>query len=463
MRYKNKLIDVLKSTILLNTDHDLFSKKYDINLYPESRTYDDVIPPESKFEINSDTVFDRPIVHKPNNKNDFANRTESRSTALQHIGSSIKKNIDILPKNFNKITEKVTNIKNSLRSPESNIVVLDDNLPNLVQPVNPAATTQEPIPDSFRPVATSLKIHTNPPSPITTALKTPVDSFSPVATTQEPIPDSFSPVATTQEPIPDSFSPVATTQEPIPDSFSPGTIGSTPTTDYFSSSTTPLTTPIDSFSPVATTQEPIPDSFSPVATTQEPIPDSFSPVDKSILANEFLFPIEKINPIDTLKSSEFQRKIINGKYNPDVTEINKIKRNLFADIVGSGMLQNKLSTDLQEIPMFKDGGQFNASKVEFKAVAYNELGRGSNEKHIIKPDNTPFTSITNVNNKIDNALPIEIEKEITKSFMVLSDELKKIKQQTAPKKEDKPKQIYPHNQIRSTNKSILLYYNAFSG
>ena len=449
MRYKNKLIDVLKSTILLNTDHDLFSKKYDINLYPESRTYDDVIPPESKFEINSDTVFDRPIVHKPNNKNDFANRIESRSTALQHIGSSIKKNIDILPKNFNKITEKVTNIKNSLGSPESNIVVLDDNLPNLVQPVNPAATTQEPIPDSFRPVATSLKIHTNPPSPITTALKTPADSFS----------------------------PVATTQEPIPDSFSPGTIGSTPTTDYFSSSTTPLTTPIDSFSPVATTQEPIPDSFSPVATTQEPIPDSFSPVattqepipdsfspvDKSILANEFLFPIEKINPIDTLKSSEFQRKIINGKYNPDVTEINKIKRNLFADIVGSGMLQNKLSTDLQEIPMFKDGGQFNASKVEFKAVAYNELGRGSNEKHIIKPDNTPFTSITNVNNKIDNALPIEIEKEITKSFMVLSDELKKIKQQTAPKKEDKPKQTYPHNQIRSTNKSILLYYNAFSG
>ena len=379
MRYKNKLIDVLKSTILLNTDHDLFSKKYDINLYPESRTYDDVIPPESKFEINSDTVFDRPIVHKPNNKNDFANRIESRSTALQHIGSSIKKNIDILPKNFNKITEKVTNIKNSLGSPESNIVVLDDNLPNLVQPVNPAATTQEPIPDSFRPVATSLKIHTNPPSPITTALKTPVDSFS------------------------------------------------------------------------------------PVATTQEPIPDSFSPVDKSILANEFLFPIEKINPIDTLKSSEFQRKIINGKYNPDVTEINKIKRNLFADIVGSGMLQNKLSTDLQEIPMFKDGGQFNASKVEFKAVAYNELGRGSNEKHIIKPDNTPFTTITNVNNKIDNALPIEIEKEITKSFMVLSDELKKIKQQTAPKKEDKPKQTYPHNQIRSTNKSILLYYNAFSG
>ena len=61
MKYKNKLIEVLKNTILLTNDTGLFSKKYDNNIYPESNTYEDIIKTLSPdFIVNSDSIFDRP-------------------------------------------------------------------------------------------------------------------------------------------------------------------------------------------------------------------------------------------------------------------------------------------------------------------------------------------------------------------------------------------------------------------
>ena len=91
MKYKNKLIEVLKSTILLNNDIGLFSKKYDNNLYPESNTYEDIIKTLSPdFIVNSDSIFDRPKIKEVSSMVINTSKTKNRPS-IKYIESNIKK------------------------------------------------------------------------------------------------------------------------------------------------------------------------------------------------------------------------------------------------------------------------------------------------------------------------------------------------------------------------------------
>ena len=93
MKYKNKLIEVLKNTILLTNDTGLFSKKYDNNIYPESNTYEDIIKTLSPdFIVNSDSIFDRPKTKEVSSTIINTSKTKNRPS-IKYIESRSNKYI----------------------------------------------------------------------------------------------------------------------------------------------------------------------------------------------------------------------------------------------------------------------------------------------------------------------------------------------------------------------------------
>ena len=159
----------------------------------------------------------------------------------------------------------------------------------------------------------------------------------------------------------------------------------------------------------------------------------------------------------------FERKLRNGKYHPDITEVNRIKRNLFTDMVGSGLIQSNLNKELQEISAFKYGGTVNPTSPTFMINEGNAIGRGTeNVSTTIIPANTPNPSISRTpgysNDK--SSLDLEIETEIASSILYLSKKIDNLKQQIPPIKQDELK-AYKSNQVRENNNSIIIYYNSF--
>ena len=375
MKYKNKLIEVLKSTILLNNDIGLFSKKYDNNIYPESNTYEDIIKTVSPdFIVNSDSIFDRPKIKEISSTVINTSKIKNRPS-IKYIESNIKKNINILPTNFDKILKNTKNSIQNIDKDTSEYIL--SNRYNL----NQNSSKSEPVISSK-------------------------ESFSPISPKQESIPDLY------------------------------------------------------------TSQQ------EPTVSSRE----SFSPIENSITPNNFSFPTENqefekdsnlyynnLNSIDKLKSNVFERKLRNGKYHPDITEVNRIKRNLFTDMVGSGLIQSNLNKELQEISAFKYGGTVNPTSPTFMINEGNAIGRGTeNVSTTIIPANTPNPSISRTpgysNDK--SSLDPEIETEIASSILYLSKKIDNLKQQIPPIKQDELK-AYKSNQVRENNNSIIIYYNSF--
>ena len=434
MKYKNKLIEVLKNTILLNNDIGLFSKKYDNNIYPESNTYEDIIKTLSPdFIVNSDSIFDRPKIKEISNTVINTSKIKNRPS-IKYIESNIKKNINILPTNFDKILKNTENsIQNIDKDTSEYILSNKDNL-------NHNSLKQEPTVYSK-------------------------ESFDRISPKQESIPDLYT---SQQEPTVssrESFSPISPKQEPTASSR-----------ESFSPISSPLASSRELFSPISPKQESIPDLYT---SQQEPIAssrESFSPIENSITPNTFSFPTENqefekdsnlyynnLNSIDKLKSNVFERKLRNGKYHPDITEVNRIKRNLFTDMVGSGLIQSNLNKELQEISAFKYGGTVNPTSPTFMINEGNAIGRGTeNVSTTIIPANTPNPSISRTpgysNDK--SSLDLEIETEIASSILYLSKKIDNLKQQIPPIKQDELK-AYKSNQVRENNNSIIIYYNSF--
>ena len=367
MKHKNKLIEVFKNTVLLNTNYNLFSKKYDNVLYAEPKTYEDIIDtPSSSFTINSDSVFDRPTRKKTSNE--ILNKLQSKNKPLiAYIESDIKKNINILPNNFVKILE-TENIINS----------------------------------------------------------TPYDINKNIVTNRI---------------IGDKYDPISSQQEPIPDLY---------TTQQESSVTSK-----ESFDPISFVKNNI-------------IPDNFSfPIEKQESQKDNNLYHNTSNSIDTLKQNIFERKLRNGKYYPDITEVNRIKRNLFTDIVGSGLIQSNLNKELQEISAFKYGGVADPGSVIL-------TGEGGKNENIITtkagttiiPEGTPnaLVDISRTPGEIENnskqTSQDENEKHIVDSFLVLNNKINEIYNNIPPKEKIISKPIQP-NQIRVHNNSIQIYYNSF--
>ena len=417
MKYKNKLIEVLKNTILLNNDIGLFSKKYDNNLYPESNTYEDIIKTLSPdFIVNSDSIFDRPKIKEVSSMVINTSKTKNRPS-IKYIESNIKKNISILPTNFDKILKNTENSIQNIDKDTSDYIL--SNRYNL----NQNSSKSEPVISSS-------------------------ESFDRISPKQESIPDLYT---SQQEPTVssrESFSPISPKQESIP--------------DLYTSQQEPTVSSRESFSPIS----------SPLASSRE----SFSPIENSITPNNFSFPTENqefekdsnlyynnLNSIDKLKSNVFERKLRNGKYHPDITEVNRIKRNLFTDMVGSGLIQSNLNKELQEISAFKYGGTVNPTSPTFMINEGNAIGRGTeNVSTTIIPANTPNPSISRTpgysNDK--SSLDLEIETEIASSILYLSKKIDNLKQQIPPIKQDELK-AYKSNQVRENNNSIIIYYNSF--
>jgi hypothetical protein len=246
--------------------------------------------------------------------------------------------------------------------------------------------------------------------------------------------------------------------------------------ESFDSISSPATSSKESFSPISPKQESIPELYT---SQQEPLVssrESFSPIENSIIPNNFSFPVENqefqkdnklyynnLNSTDKLKSNVFERKFRNGKYHPDITEVNRIKRNLFTDIVGSGLIQSNLNKELQEISAFKYGGTVNPTSPTFMTNEGNAIARGTeNVSTTIIPANTPNPSISRTpgysNDK--SSLDPEIETEIVKSILSLSKKIKKLNQQIPPKQKKAPNP-FKTNQVRGHNNSIMMYYNSF--
>ena len=341
MKYKNELINVIKNTFILGINDTLLPNTYDTNLYPEDKNFKDIDNPQQR-NINSDIIFDRPLNNITNSK--FKNKNSVASRFLD-----IQKNIDILPKKFNKILEKI------------NIGQLNNVIEDL-----------------------------------------PSDSFEPISKTSTVQSDSFEPISKTLVQS-DSF-------EPIPESVK------------------------------------IPD----ILSSSEETTQILTPYTKSIP-----------NSVENLKKISFEQKFKRGIFYPDAVEINNIKRNLFTDILGDNVSQNILNKNLQKIPAFKDGGKFASSDVNFKAIAYNEPGSRSNETHIIQPDNTPMTTISNINTNKESSIPIEMEQDISESILILSDRIKKLYRKKNDTPGPEPKFKYPPNGNRGLNNNIEIYYNYF--
>ena len=355
MKYKNQLINVIKNTFILGINDRLLPNTYDTDLYPEDKNFKDIDNSQQR-NINSDIIFDRPLNNITNSK--FRNKNSVASRFLD-----IRKNIDILPKKFNKILEKI------------NIGQLNNVIEDLPS-------------DSFEPISKTL-VQSDSFEPIPESVKIPSDSF-------EPIPESLVPS--------DSF-------EPIPESVK------------------------------------IPD----ILSSSEETTQILTPYTKSIP-----------NSVENLKKISFEQKFKKGIFYPDAVEINKIKRNLFTDILGDNVSQNILNKNLQKIPAFKDGGKFASSDVNFKAIAYNEPGSRSNETHIIQPDNTPMTTISNINTTKESSIPIEMEQDISESLLILSDRIKKLDRKKNDTPGAEPKLKYPPNGNRGLNNNIEIYYNYFN-
>ena len=390
MKYKNKLIEVLKNTILLTNDTGLFSKKYDNNIYPESNTYEDIIKTLSPdFIVNSDSIFDRPKTKEVSSTIINTSKTKNRPS-IKYIESNIKKNINIVPTNFDKILKNTENSIQNIDKDTSEYII--SNKHN----VNHNSYKSEPVASSR-------------------------ESFDPIS----------SPVASSRE----SFDPISPKPELIPDLY--------------------------------TSQQ------EPVASSRE----SFDPIKNSIIPNNFSFPVENqefekdnnlyynnLNSTDKLKSNVFERKLRNGKYHPDITEVNRIKRNLFTDIVGSGLIQSNLNKELQEISAFKYGGTVNPASPTFMTNEGNGVGKGTeNVSTTIIPANTPNPSISRTpgySNNNTSSLDPETEAEIAKSLLSLNKKIKKLNQQIPPKRKKAPNP-FKSNQVRGNNNSIMIYYNSF--
>ena len=231
------------------------------------------------------------------------------------------------------------------------------------------------------------------------------------------------------------------------------------------------------FDPISPKQESIPDLYT---SQQEPVAfsrESFDPIKNSIIPNNFSFPVENqefekdnnlyynnLNSTDKLKSNVFERKLRNGKYHPDITEVNRIKRNLFTDIVGSGLIQSNLNKELQEISAFKYGGTVNPASPTFMTNEGNGVGKGTeNVSTTIIPANTPNPSISRTpgySNNNTSSLDPETEAEIAKSLLSLNKKIKKLNQQIPPKRKKAPNP-FKSNQVRGNNNSIMIYYNSF--
>ena len=451
MKHKNKLIEVFKNTVLLNTNYNLFSKKYDNVLYAEPKTYEDIIDtPSSSFTINSDSVFDRPTRKKTSNE--ILNKLQSKNKPLiAYIESDIKKNINILPNNFVKILETENIINSTPYDINKNIVtnrIIGDKY-------DPISSQQEPIPDLYT---------TQQESSVTSK-----ESFDPISSQQEPIPDLYTTQQESSVTSKESFDPISSQQEPIPDLY----------TTQQESSVTART----SFDPISSQQEPIPDLYTTQQESSVTSKESFDPISfvkNNIIPDNFSFPIEKqesqkdnnlyhntSNSIDTLKQNIFERKLRNGKYYPDITEVNRIKRNLFTDIVGSGLIQSNLNKELQEISAFKYGGVADPGSVIL-------TGEGGKNENIITtkagttiiPEGTPnaLVDISRTPGEIENnskqTSQDENEKHIVDSFLVLNNKINEIYNNIPPKEKIISKPIQP-NQIRVHNNSIQIYYNSF--
>ena len=383
MKYKNQLINVIKNTFILGINDRLLPNTYDNNLYPEDKNFKDIDNSQQR-NINSDIIFDRPLNNITNSK--FRNKNSMVSRFLD-----IQKNIDILPKKFNKILEKI-NIGQL-----SNVI---EDLPS----------------DSFEPISKTLVSS---------------DSFEPIPESLVPS-DSFEPISKNSTVPSDSF-------EPIPES---------------------LKIPSDSFEPISKTSTVPSDSFEPISESLK-IPDILSSSEET---TQILTPYTKSipNSVENLKKISFEQKFKKGIFYPDAVEINNIKRNLFTDILGDNVSQNILNKNLQKIPAFKDGGKFASSDVNFKAIAYNEPGSRSNETHIIQPDNTPMTTISNINTTKESSIPIEMEQDISESLLILSDRIKKLDRKKNDTPGAEPKLKYPPNGNRGLNNNIEIYYNYFN-
>ena len=432
MKYKNKLIEVLKSTILLTNDTGLFSKKYDNNIYPESNTYEDIIKTLSPdFIVNSDSIFDRPKTKEVSSTIINTSKTKNRPS-IKYIESNIKKNINIVPTNFDKILKNTENsIQNIDKDTSEYIISNKHNVNHNSYKSEPVASSRE----SFDPIS------------------------SPVASSRE----SFDPISPKPELIPDLYT---SQQEPVASSR-----------ESFDPISSPVASSRESFDPISPKQESIPDLYTsqqePVASSRE----SFDPIKNSIIPNNFSFPVENqefekdnnlyynnLNSTDKLKSNVFERKLRNGKYHPDITEVNRIKRNLFTDIVGSGLIQSNLNKELQEISAFKYGGTVNPASPTFMTNEGNGVGKGTeNVSTTIIPANTPNPSISRTpgySNNNTSSLDPETEAEIAKSLLSLNKKIKKLNQQIPPKRKKAPNP-FKSNQVRGNNNSIMIYYNSF--
>ena len=174
MKYKNKLIEVLKNTILLTNDTGLFSKKYDNNIYPESNTYEDIIKTLSPdFIVNSDSIFDRPKLKEVSSTVINTSKTKNRPS-IKYIESNIKKNISILPTNFDKILKNTENsIQNIDKDTSEYILSNRHNLNHNSSKSEPIVSSKE----SFSPIS----------SPVVSSR----ESFNAISPKPESIPDLY--------------------------------------------------------------------------------------------------------------------------------------------------------------------------------------------------------------------------------------------------------------------------------
>ena len=391
MKYKNKLIEVLKSTILLTNDTGLFSKKYDNNIYPESNTYEDIIKTLSPdFIVNSDSIFDRPKTKEVSSTIINTSKIKNRPS-IKYIESNIKKNINILPTNFNKILKNTENsIQNTDKDTSEYIISNKHNLGHNTSQQEPVVSSRE----SFDPIGSPVVSSRESFDPIGSPVVSSKESFSTISPKQESIPDlyishqepvvssreSFDAISPKQESIPDlytsqqepvvsskeSFDPISSKQESIPELYVSQQEPVVSSRESFSPIGSPVVSSGESFDAISSKQESIPElyasqqepvvssreSFDAISSKQESIPElyasqqepvvssreSFSPIENSIIPNNFSFPVE---------NQEFKKN--NNLYYNNLNSTDKLKSNVFERKLRNG----KYYPDITEVNRIK--------------------------------------------------------------------------------------------------------------
>ena len=452
MKYKNELISVLKNTVLFDANAVLMALSSNLSFYPESYEIPETIETSRISEITPEVIFNHPKYSK-NTIQKSKTKTNDPSILQDSFSTD---SLSIIPQNIKTVflsqptTPQETPILPTILQASSNG---DPISPILLQtsPTENTVTSPSSVFNNIAPVSDKFDIIFDQPLQSSTISELPYTSMPSNKGLQSSSVDFINSI----EPIPQQLS-IFPTELKTPESLSV----------LFNSDTTIQPQTKVPFPSISSEIESTPVVYN---SSEKNPPNNVNLISQE--SKEFdiippaLEPIyEKINS-SVPQEISFNRKFMNNAFFPDIIHQNKIKRNLFSNLLGNASLHKILQSSLQEIPAFKYGGEFKPNDMNFSTIASNEPGSRSPESVTIKPNNTPLVSITKIKNSSSNTNLDKLEEggDVDKAFDAVVQRIAKLEknQPSTPKITKEGNAKYPSNIRRGLNESIMIYYDQF--